>query len=80
MFFTNECKSFYQSLFYIEQFILKNTIFRNNFFETVCDNIKNKNEIKIIQDIDRLLMSFSKILTINDITYFKHLIETVDKS
>ncbi|KAL2043398.1 hypothetical protein N7G274_003704 [Stereocaulon virgatum] len=77
---TNECKSLYQVLLHTEQFTPKDTIFRDDLFETACDNIRNKNEARVIQDIGRLLVPSPETLTMYGATHLKHLIETVDES
>lgn len=77
---TNECKKFCKTIFHAEQSIFQNTIFRNNLFETICDNIKNKNETKIIQNINQLIILSSKTLTIFNVIHFKYLIENIDKN
>ena len=77
---TNECKSFYQALLHTEQSTPKDTIFRDDLFETACDNIRNKNEARVIQDIGRLLVPSPETLTMYGATHLKHLIETVDES
>ena len=77
---TNECKSLYQALLHTEQSTPKDTIFRDDLFETACDNIRNKNEARVIQDIGRLLVPSPETLTMYGATHLKHLIETVDES
>ena len=77
---TNECRSLCQALLHTEQSTPKDTIFRDDLFETACDNIRNKNEARVIQDIGRLLVPSPETLTIFSTTHLKHLIETVDKS
>ncbi len=77
---TNECKSLCQALLHTEQSTPKDTIFRYDLFETACDNIRNKNEARVIQDIGRLLVPSPETLTMFGATHLKHLIETVDES
>ena len=76
----NECKSLCQTLLHTEQSTPMNTIFRDDLFETACDNIRNKNEARVIQDIARLLVPSPETLTMFSATHLKHLIETVDES
>jgi len=45
---TNECKSLCKTMLDAEQPTPKGTIFRDDLFETTCDNIRNKNEAKVI--------------------------------
>ena len=77
---TNECKSLCQALLRTEQSTPKDTIFRDDLFETACDNIRNKNEARVIQDIGRLLVPSPETLTMFGAIHLKHLIETVDES
>ena len=77
---TNECKSLCQALLHTEQSTPKDSIFRDDLFETACDNIRNKNEARVIQDIGRLLMPSPETLTMFGATHLKHLIETVNES
>lgn len=77
---TDECKSLCQALLHTEQSTPKDTIFRDDLFETACDNIRNKNEARVIQDIGRLLVPSPETLTMYDATHLKHLIETVNES
>ena len=77
---TNECKSLCQALLHTEQPTPKDTIFRDDLFDTACDNIRNKNEARVIQDIGRLLVPSPETLTMFGATHLKHLIETVNES
>lgn len=77
---TNECKSLCQTLLHTQQSTPKDTIFRDDLFETACDNIRNTNEARVIQDIARLLVPSPETLTMFGAKHLKHLIETVDES
>jgi len=77
---TNECKSFCKTMLHAEQPTPQDTIFRDDLFETACDNIRNKNEARVIQDIARLIVPSPETLTMFGATHLKHLIETVDES
>ena len=77
---TNECKSLCQALLQTEQPTPKDSIFRDDLFDTACDNIRNKNEARVIQDIGRLLVPSPETLTMFGATHLKHLIETVNES
>ncbi len=76
----NECKSFCVTMLHAEQPTPQDTIFRDDLFETACDNIRNKNEARVIQDIARLIVPSPETLTMFGATHLKHLIETVDES
>ncbi len=77
---TDECKVLCQALLQTEQSTPKDTIFRDDLFETACDNIRNKNEARVIQDIGRLLVPSPETLAMFGATHLKHLTETVDES
>ncbi len=77
---TNECKSFCKTMLHAEQPTPQDTIFRDDLFETACDNIRNKTEARVIQDIARLIVPSPETLTMFGATHLKHLIETVDES
>ncbi len=77
---TNECKSLCKTMLDAEQPTPKGTIFRDDLFETACDNIRNKNEARVIQDIARLIVPSPETLTMFGATHLKHLIEIVDES
>ena len=76
----NECKSLCQALLYAEQPTPQDTVFRDDLFETACDNIRNKNEARVIQDIGRLLVPSPETLAMFGATHLRHLIETVNES
>ena len=76
----NECKSLCQTLLHTQQSTPKDTIFRDDLFETACDNMRNKNEARVVQDIARLLVPSPETLTMFGAKHLKHLIETVDES
>lgn len=76
----DECKSFCVTMLHAEQLTPQDTIFRDDLFETACDNIRNKNEARVIQDIARLIVPSPETLTMFGATHLKHLIETVNES
>ncbi len=77
---TNECKNFCVTMLHAEQPTPQDTIFRDDLFETACDNIRNKNEARVIQDIARLIVPSPETLNMFGATHLKHVIETVDES
>jgi len=77
---TNECKSLCKNMLHAEQPTPQDTIFRDDLFETACENIRNKNEARVIQDIARLIVPSPETLTMFGATNLKYLIETVDES
>lgn len=45
-----------ETLLNSEQPAPRESLFENDVFETVCDNLENKNEARVIQDISRLIV------------------------
>ena len=66
-------------MLHAEQLTPQDIIFRDNLFKTACDNIRNKNEARVIQDIGRLIVPSPETLTMFGAIHLKHLIETVDE-
>ncbi|OAA34236.1 hypothetical protein NOR_08578 [Metarhizium rileyi] len=53
---TDESRSLCKTLINNEQPAPKESLFDDDIFESVCDNIENRNEAKVIQDISRLIV------------------------
>ncbi|KAK0890678.1 hypothetical protein LTR57_025045 [Friedmanniomyces endolithicus] len=49
-------KSFTRRLLDMEQILPENSLFRDDLFDRACQNLQNKNEAKIVQDISRLIV------------------------
>ena len=47
---TSTCKAICHTMLDTEQSIPKDSIFRDDLFETTCENIRNRNEARVIQD------------------------------
>ena len=77
---TNEYKSLYKNMLHAEQPTPQDIIFRDDLFKTAYENIRNKNEARVIQDIARLIIPSLETLTIFSAINLKYLIETIDES
>lgn len=51
----------------------------DELFEETCEMIRNKNEIKIIRDVSKLIVFSAKILIVRDAKFFKILTESVNE-
>ena len=76
---TNECKTLCQTLLNSEQPTPKDSVFQDDIFEIAYENIRNKNEARVIQDIARLIVPSPETLTTYGASHLKHLIETIDE-
>jgi hypothetical protein len=77
---TDKSKETYQILLNADQMILKNSLFRDDLFKSICRKIHNKNEIKVIRDISLLIVSFAETLITYNINYFEILIESINEN
>ncbi len=69
-----------QELLKKEQSVPKDSLFNDDLFESTCEDIANRNEARVIQDIDRLIFLASEELFRRETKHLKHLIETVNES
>lgn len=76
---TSTCKAFCYTMLDTEQSTPKDSIFRDDLFETTCENIRNRNEARVIQDIGRLIVPSPETLTMYGAIHLKDLIENVDE-
>ena len=63
-----------------EQSVFKDILFNDDLFEWTLEDISNRNEARVIQDIGRLIVPAPEEMTRRETTHLKHLIETVDES
>ncbi|KAI4225204.1 MAG: hypothetical protein LQ349_007105, partial [Xanthoria aureola] len=68
-----------QELLQKEQPVPKDSLFNDDLFEYTCEDIANRNEARVIQDIGRLIVPAPEELFRRGAKHFKHLIETVDE-
>ena len=73
-------KTLCQELLKEEQPVPKDSLFNDDLFESTCEDIANRNEARVIQDIARLIVPASEELFRREAKHLKHLIETVDNS
>ena len=78
--FKNKCKHEYlKKLLYFEQTVPRDSLFRNNLFDKIYKNIRNRNETIIIRDITSLIISSAQTLAIYDATYLNYLYKYVNE-
>ncbi|KAI4125960.1 MAG: hypothetical protein LQ347_005163 [Umbilicaria vellea] len=68
-----------QTMLDVEQPIPKDSLFGDDLFETTCENIRNRNKARVIQDVARLIVPSAETLTTYGATHLKHLIENVNE-
>ena len=69
-----------QNLLKKGQPVPKDSLFNDDLFESTCEDIANRNEARVIQDIGRLIVPAPEELFRRGAKQLKHLIETVDES
>jgi len=77
---TQTDKTLYQELLKKEQSVSKDFLFNDDLFKSTCEDIANRNETRVIQDIDRLIILASEELFRRETKHLKHLIEIVNES
>ena len=73
-------KALCQELLKEEQPVPKDSLFNDDLFESTCEDIANRNEARVIQDIGRLIVPAPEELFRRGAKHLKHLIETVNES
>ncbi len=73
-------KALCQELLKKAQPVPKDSLFNDDLFESTCEDIANRNEARVIQDIGRLIVPAPEELFRRGAKHLKHLIETVDES
>ena len=73
-------KALCQELLKNEQPVPKDSLFNDDLFESTCEDIANRNEARVIQDIGRLIVPAPEELFRRGVHHLKHLIETVNES
>lgn len=77
---TNLSKALCQKILNTEQSIPKNSLFEDDLFESTCEDIANRNEARVIQDIGRLIVPSPEEVARRGATHLKHLTENVNES
>ncbi|KAK3616043.1 hypothetical protein LTR56_026221 [Elasticomyces elasticus] len=70
-------KRFHRNLLDTEQPLPENSLFRDDLFDKACQNLQNKNEAKIVQDISRLIVPSAEHLALYGAKDLDILVETV---
>lgn len=73
-------KALCQELLKKAQPVPKDSMFNDDLFESTCEDIANRKEARVIQDIGRLIVPAPEELFRRGAKHLKHLIETVDES
>ncbi|KAL8700427.1 MAG: hypothetical protein Q9201_005455 [Fulgogasparrea decipioides] len=77
---TQADKALCQELLNKEQPVPKDSLFADDLFEATCEDIANRNEARVIQDIGRLIVPAPEELFRRGAIQLKHLIEAVNES
>ncbi|KAK5683061.1 hypothetical protein LTS10_004591 [Elasticomyces elasticus] len=72
-------KSFHRKLLDTEQTLPDNSLFRDDLFDKACQNLQNKNEAKIVQDISRLIVPSAEHLALFGAKDLVILVESVNE-
>ncbi|KAJ9624521.1 hypothetical protein H2203_005256 [Taxawa tesnikishii (nom. ined.)] len=72
-------KSFCRRLLDTEQTLPDNSLFRDDLFDKACQNLQNKNEAKIVQDISRLVVPSAEHLALFGARDLDILVESVNE-
>lgn len=72
-------KALCRSLLEKTQPVPGDTLFRNDIFKTICENIHNKNEARVILDIHRLIVPSAEILAAFGAKHLNILTESVNE-
>ncbi len=73
-------KALCQKLLKKEQSVSKDSLFNDDLFESTCEDIANRNEARVIQDIDWLIVLASEELFHREAKHLKHLVEIINES
>ncbi|KAI9781330.1 MAG: hypothetical protein M1835_004329 [Candelina submexicana] len=76
---TDVGKALCKKLLNTEQAVPKDSLFEDDLFESTCEDIANRNEARVIQDIGRLIVPAPEELARRGTKHLKHLIENVDE-
>lgn len=74
-----ESKILCRSLLENEQTVPEISLFRNDVFEKICENIRNRNEARIIRDISRLIVPSAESLAAFGAKHLEILTESVNE-
>ncbi|KAI9812074.1 MAG: hypothetical protein M1832_000627 [Thelocarpon impressellum] len=77
---TDESKALCKTLLTREQSPPWGSLFDDSCFEAACENVRWRNEAKVVQDLARLIVPSPESLTVLGVVDLQHLIETVNES
>ncbi|EEH15900.1 hypothetical protein PABG_05987 [Paracoccidioides brasiliensis Pb03] len=76
---TDGGKDLCRRLLEAEQTIPKDSLFRDDIFDELCEMIRNRNEAKVIQDVTRLIVPSAQTLAVYGARHLKILVESVNE-
>ena len=76
---TEQSRKTYRKLLDTTQAIPSDSLFRDDLFEWTCQNLQNRNEARVIQDITRLIVPSAETLTIFGAKHLSILIESINE-
>ncbi|KAL8857961.1 MAG: hypothetical protein Q9178_005420 [Gyalolechia marmorata] len=76
---TDASQKLCQRLLESAQDVPKDSLFRDDLFDTTCDKIQDRNEARVIQDIGRLIVPSVETFATFGASHLDHLIEGVDE-
>jgi hypothetical protein len=74
-----QSKKIYLNLLDAKQTIPSESLFRDDLFKRTCQNIQDRNEIRVIRDISLLIVPSAETLTIYGAGHLKILIESTNE-
>lgn len=78
--FKDGCKHEHlEGLLYSEQTVPRDSLFRDDLFDKICENIRNRNEAMVIRDISSLIVPSAQTLATYGATHLNHLYECVNE-
>ncbi|KUI73406.1 hypothetical protein VM1G_08683 [Cytospora mali] len=75
---TDESKRLCETLLYSGQPTPNESLFDDDIFESVCDNLANRNEARVIQDVSRLIVPSAEQYALRR-KHLKHLVESINE-
>jgi hypothetical protein len=76
---SGKSKNLCRDLLETDQVVSEDPLFRDDLFEDPCEEIRNRNAAKVIQDIARLIVPSAQHLAIRGAKHLENLIETVNE-
>ncbi|PQE16266.1 phosphatidylserine decarboxylase protein [Rutstroemia sp. NJR-2017a BVV2] len=76
---TGASKNICRILLEKEQTVSQDSLFRDDVFNKACRKIQDRNEVRVVQDITRLIVPSAETLATYSTTYLDPLIESINK-